>query len=40
MHGNVWEWVSDCWHATYASEEEKNRRNLQVPCFAGRFLGQ
>ena len=24
MHGNVWEWVSDCWHATYASEEEKN----------------
>ena len=24
MHGNVWEWVSDCWHATYASEEDKN----------------
>jgi formylglycine-generating enzyme required for sulfatase activity len=24
MHGNVWEWVSDCWHATYASDEEKN----------------
>jgi formylglycine-generating enzyme required for sulfatase activity/DNA-binding winged helix-turn-helix (wHTH) protein len=19
MHGNVWEWVEDCWHASYAS---------------------
>ena len=19
MHGNVWEWVEDCWHGTYAS---------------------
>ncbi len=18
MHGNVWEWVEDCWHASYA----------------------
>ena len=18
MHGNVWEWVQDCWHASYA----------------------
>jgi formylglycine-generating enzyme required for sulfatase activity len=21
MHGNVWEWVSDCWRATYETEE-------------------
>jgi formylglycine-generating enzyme required for sulfatase activity len=21
MHGNVWEWVSDCWRATYDTEE-------------------
>ena len=19
MHGNVWEWVEDCWHDSYAS---------------------
>jgi formylglycine-generating enzyme required for sulfatase activity len=19
MHGNVWEWVEDCWHDTYAN---------------------
>lgn len=22
MHGNVWEWISDCWRAPYETEEE------------------
>ena len=26
MHGNVWEWVSDCWRATYDTEERPTPR--------------
>jgi formylglycine-generating enzyme required for sulfatase activity len=35
MHGNVWEWVSDCWHATYASEEEKNAPTCKYHVLRG-----
>jgi formylglycine-generating enzyme required for sulfatase activity len=23
MHGNVWEWVEDCWNASYAEKPEQ-----------------
>jgi formylglycine-generating enzyme required for sulfatase activity len=35
MHGNVWEWVSDCWYATYASEEEKNAPTCKYHVLRG-----
>ena len=25
MHGNVWEWVEDCWHNSYAGESIHRR---------------
>ena len=35
MHGNVWEWVSDCWHATYDTEEEKKSPNCKYHVLRG-----
>jgi formylglycine-generating enzyme required for sulfatase activity len=35
MHGNVWEWVSDCWHATYETAEEKNSSNCKYHVLRG-----
>ena len=35
MHGNVWEWVSDCWHATYETAEEKKSSNCKYHVLRG-----
>ena len=36
MHGNVWEWVQDCYKDTYASAPSDGRAPPDVPsCFRG-----
>ena len=35
MHGNVWEWVSDCWRATYDTEEAANTGNCKYHVLRG-----
>ena len=35
MHGNVWEWVSDCWRATYDTEETANANNCKYHVLRG-----
>ena len=35
MHGNVWEWVSDCWRATYDTEEAANTENCKYHVLRG-----
>ena len=35
MHGNVWEWVSDCWHATYDTEEQTNSSSCKYHVLRG-----
>ena len=35
MHGNVWEWVSDCWRATYDTEETANAGNCKYHVLRG-----
>lgn len=35
MHGNVWEWVSDCWRATYDTEETDNSANCKYHVLRG-----
>jgi formylglycine-generating enzyme required for sulfatase activity len=35
MHGNVWEWVSDCWRATYDTEEPANNENCKYHVLRG-----
>ena len=30
MHGNVWEWVQDCWHANYTGAPTNGGGNLRV----------
>jgi formylglycine-generating enzyme required for sulfatase activity len=30
MHGNVWEWVEDCWHETYDGAPEDSRAWLEA----------
>ncbi len=35
MHGNVWEWVSDCWHATYETLEEKKSPTCKYHVLRG-----
>ena len=35
MHGNVWEWVSDCWRATYDTEETANAENCKYHVLRG-----
>ena len=35
MHGNVWEWVSDCWRATYETEEETNSPTCKYHVLRG-----
>lgn len=35
MFGNVWEWVSDCWHAPYETEEEKNSPTCKYHALRG-----
>jgi len=35
MHGNVWEWVSDCWRATYDTEETANTENCKYHVLRG-----
>ena len=43
-HGNVWEWVADCWNSNYAGapsrRERVDGRRLREPRFARRFLLQ
>ena len=34
MHGNVWEWVEDCWHASYAGAPSNGSAWLGVDCAA------
>ena len=46
MHGNVWEWVADCWHDSYDQAPtngqvwgEENAGELRPWCFArGRLV--
>ena len=47
MHGNVWEWVEDCWHDRHAqascgwsSLARREWRRLQYPGAARRVLGR
>ncbi|MDP1702282.1 MAG: SUMF1/EgtB/PvdO family nonheme iron enzyme [Aestuariivirga sp.] len=35
MHGNVWEWVSDCWRATYDTEETANTETCKYHVLRG-----
>jgi len=35
MHGNVWEWVSDCWRATYDTEEATDTANCKYHVLRG-----
>jgi formylglycine-generating enzyme required for sulfatase activity len=35
MHGNVWEWVSDCWRATYETEEPANSTTCKYHVLRG-----
>ena len=35
MHGNVWEWVSDCWRATYDTEEAANAETCKYHVLRG-----
>jgi formylglycine-generating enzyme required for sulfatase activity len=35
MHGNVWEWVSDCWRATYDTEEAANTETCKYHVLRG-----
>ena len=35
MHGNVWEWVSDCWRATYDTEEAANAESCKYHVLRG-----
>ena len=35
MHGNVWEWVSDCWHAPYSTEEQTDSNNCMFHVLRG-----
>ena len=35
MHGNVWEWVSDCWRATYDTEETANAGSCKYHVLRG-----
>lgn len=35
MHGNVWEWVSDCWRATYDAEEAPNAETCKYHVLRG-----
>ncbi len=35
MHGNVWEWVSDCWRATYDTEEATNTETCKYHVLRG-----
>ena len=35
MHGNVWEWVSDCWRATYDTEETANGESCKYHVLRG-----
>lgn len=35
MHGNVWEWVSDCWRATYDTEETVNSESCKYHVLRG-----
>ena len=44
MHGNVWEWVEDCWHDSYSGapsdgERMDDGRRVQQARFARRVLG-
>lgn len=32
MHGNVWEWVEDCWHANYQGAPDNGRAWLDGNC--------
>ena len=35
MHGNVWEWVSDCWRATYDTDEATNSNSCKYHVLRG-----
>lgn len=35
MHGNVWEWVSDCWRATYDTEAAADPENCKYHVLRG-----
>ncbi len=32
MHGNVWEWVEDCWNDAYNNAKSNNNANLSGNC--------
>ena len=32
MHGNVWEWVQDCWQASYAGAPVDGSERLSGDC--------
>ena len=38
MHGNVWEWVEDCWHVNYAGAPKDGRAWTSSSDCSGRVL--
>jgi formylglycine-generating enzyme required for sulfatase activity len=34
MHGNVYEWVEDCWHDNYSGAPKDGSAFKQAPCQA------
>ena len=32
MHGNVWEWVEDCWHSNYSGAPSDNESWEPIAC--------
>jgi formylglycine-generating enzyme required for sulfatase activity len=39
VHGNVWEWVEDCWHESYQGAPQDGRAWVEASCTERVFRG-